>query len=59
MRDFQEAGACLIMATRLGLVKKTALTEHGRPKRGGIIAVNLSELLANFADNALSKRFVR
>ena len=31
------------MATRNGLVKKTALNAYGRPKRGGIIAINLRE----------------
>jgi DNA gyrase subunit A len=33
----------LMMATRSGLVKKTNLSEYGRPRRGGIIAVNLRE----------------
>ncbi|HEX5131226.1 MAG TPA: DNA gyrase subunit A [Candidatus Krumholzibacteria bacterium] len=33
----------LLMATRSGLVKKTNLSEYGRPRRGGIIAVNLRE----------------
>ncbi|MFH5804116.1 DNA gyrase subunit A [Alienimonas sp. DA493] len=33
----------LIMATRNGTVKKTALSAYGRPLRGGIIAINLEE----------------
>jgi DNA gyrase subunit A len=33
----------LIMATRRGLVKKTALTEYSRPKSGGIIGISLDE----------------
>ena len=33
----------LLMATRNGTVKKTALSAYGRPLRGGIIAVNLDE----------------
>jgi DNA gyrase subunit A len=33
----------LIMATRRGLVKKTALSEYSRPKSGGIIGINLDE----------------
>ena len=33
----------LIMATRKGTVKKTALSAYGRPLRGGIIAINLDE----------------
>jgi DNA gyrase subunit A len=43
IRNFDEPGACLLMATRSGLVKKTALEAYSRPKRGGIIAVNLRE----------------
>ncbi len=33
----------LLMATRRGLVKKTALEEYSRPKNGGIIGINLEE----------------
>src|SRR5262245_14050300 len=33
----------LLMATRRGLVKKTALEEYSRPKSGGIIGINLEE----------------
>jgi DNA gyrase subunit A len=33
----------LLMATRLGLVKKTALQEYSRPKSGGIIGISLEE----------------
>jgi DNA gyrase subunit A len=33
----------LLMATRRGLVKKTALHEYSRPKSGGIIGINLDE----------------
>jgi DNA gyrase subunit A len=43
IRNFDEPGAYLIMATRSGLVKKTALEAYSRPKRGGIIAINLRE----------------
>jgi DNA gyrase subunit A len=43
VRNFAEPGAYLIMATRSGLVKKTDLKEYSRPKRGGIIAINLRE----------------
>jgi DNA gyrase subunit A len=41
--NFDEPGSYLIMATRGGLVKKTALEAYSRPKRGGIIAINLRE----------------
>ena len=33
----------LIMATKNGTVKKTVLTEYGRPKQGGLIAIRLKE----------------
>jgi DNA gyrase subunit A len=33
----------LLMATRRGLVKKTALEEYSRPKSGGIIGISLDE----------------
>jgi DNA gyrase subunit A len=33
----------LLMATRRGLVKKTALREYSRPKQGGIIGISLDE----------------
>jgi len=33
----------LIMATKKGVVKKTALSAYGRPMKGGIIAINLRE----------------
>jgi DNA gyrase subunit A len=38
-----DAGGHLIMATRRGLVKKTALAEYSRPKSGGIIGISLDE----------------
>jgi DNA gyrase subunit A len=34
---------CLLMATRRGQVKKTALEEYSRPKSGGIIGISLDE----------------
>jgi DNA gyrase subunit A len=43
IRDFGAAGQFLIMGTRKGLVKKTPLEQYSRPKRGGIIAINLKE----------------
>ncbi|HUG17846.1 MAG TPA: DNA gyrase subunit A, partial [Planctomycetaceae bacterium] len=33
----------LMMATRKGVVKKTALSAYGRPQKGGIIAINLDD----------------
>lgn len=43
IRDFSLPDHYLAMVTRKGLVKKTALDAYSRPKRGGIIAINLRE----------------
>ena len=43
IRDFKEPGRFLMMATRRGLVKKTALADYGRPLKGGMIAIKLKE----------------
>jgi DNA gyrase subunit A len=43
IRDFSLPDHYLAMATRNGLVKKTALDAYSRPKRIGIIAINLRE----------------
>jgi DNA gyrase subunit A len=43
VRDFDLPGHFLMMATRKGLVKKTALEAYSRPKRGGIIAIKLRD----------------
>jgi DNA gyrase subunit A len=42
VRDF-EGDYHLLMATRRGLVKKTALSDYSRPKHGGIIGISLDE----------------
>ena len=43
IRDFSAEDHYLIMATKNGLVKKTALCQYGRPRKGGIIALKLRE----------------
>src|SRR5262245_15588055 len=43
IRDFSLPDHYLAMVTRNGLVKKTALDAYSRPKRVGIIAINLRE----------------
>ena len=43
IRDFDQPGHFVMMATRDGLVKKTPLESYSRPKRGGIIAIKLRE----------------
>jgi DNA gyrase subunit A len=42
VRQF-EGDACLLMATKNGLVKKTELEAYSRPKQGGIIGIALEE----------------
>lgn len=42
VREFAE-DACLLMGTRGGTVKKTALSAYSRPMKGGIIAVKLDD----------------
>jgi len=42
VRSFQEAaGDFVVLATRRGVIKKTALNAFSNPRRGGIIAINL------------------
>jgi DNA gyrase subunit A len=43
VRNFDQPGHFVVMATRGGLVKKTTLESYSRPKRGGIIAIKLRE----------------
>lgn len=43
VRDFQEPDCFLMMATRRGVVKKTALAAFSRPQKNGIIAIHLRE----------------
>ncbi len=42
VREFKE-GQYLIMTTKNGLVKKTALTEYSHPRKGGIIGIGLEK----------------
>ncbi|MFA5108624.1 MAG: DNA gyrase subunit A [Candidatus Micrarchaeia archaeon] len=42
VREFKEDQS-LVMATRKGVVKRTSLSEYGRPRRGGIRAITLRE----------------
>ncbi|WP_407652691.1 DNA gyrase subunit A [Aporhodopirellula aestuarii] len=43
IRDFNQPGHYVAMATRSGLIKKTPLEQYSRPKRGGIIAIKLRD----------------
>ncbi len=43
VRDFDQPGHFLMMATAGGLIKKTDLKAYSRPRSGGIIAIKLRE----------------
>jgi DNA gyrase subunit A len=43
IRDFSAKNHFLVMATKKGLIKKTPLSQYGRPRKGGIIAIKLRE----------------
>jgi len=43
VRDFEEDSGYLVMATKKGFVKKTALSEYANIHRGGLIALTLSD----------------
>lgn len=43
VRDYDLPDHSLIMTTRNGLVKRTPLAQYSRPKKTGIIAINLKE----------------
>jgi len=44
VRSFEDVGGdCVLLVTRDGVVKKTRLDAFANPRRGGIIAINLSD----------------
>jgi DNA gyrase subunit A len=43
IRDFSQTDEYLVFATRRGQVKKTPLEQYSRPKKTGIIAINLRD----------------
>lgn len=43
VKDFASDGKYLVMITKKGIIKKTALEAYSRPNRGGIIAINLRD----------------
>ncbi len=43
IKDFDAPDNYLVLATKNGLVKKTALSAYGRPLKGGLIAIKLRE----------------
>lgn len=43
VKDYDRDGKFLIMATKNGVIKKTALKAYSKPKKNGIIAINLRD----------------
>jgi DNA gyrase subunit A len=43
MRNFDEPGAAILLATKKGVVKKTDLSEFSNPRRKGVYALNIDE----------------
>lgn len=56
MRDYEQADY-LVLATKSGLVKKTALQEYNSPRTGGLIAINLREVDGEI-DSVVSAKLV-
>ncbi|MEN9343526.1 MAG: gyrase subunit [Chlamydiota bacterium] len=43
VKNFEDQNAYILLATRQGVVKKTALTEFSSPRRKGVYAINIDE----------------
>ena len=43
VESFDQAGSCLCLATKRGLFKKSELRHFAKPRRGGVIAVNMGD----------------
>ncbi|HWU11459.1 MAG TPA: DNA gyrase subunit A, partial [Streptomyces sp.] len=57
IRDY-EAAPYLILATKGGLVKKTALKDYDSPRSGGVIAINLRETQDGSDDELIGAELV-
>lgn len=54
MRNFDEPGAAILLATKKGIVKKTDLSEFSNPRRKGVYALNIDE-----GDELIAARMTR
>lgn len=43
VRNFDEEGASILLATKLGVVKKTELSAYSNPRKKGVYALNIDE----------------
>jgi DNA gyrase subunit A len=57
IRDY-EAAPYLVLATKSGLVKKTALKDYDSPRSGGVIAINLRETDSGAEDELIGAELV-
>ncbi len=57
IRDY-EAAPYLVLATKSGLVKKTALKDYDSPRSGGVIAINLREMADGRDDELIGAELV-
>ncbi|MEV6110451.1 DNA gyrase subunit A [Streptomyces sp. NPDC051940] len=57
IRDY-EAAPYLVLATKAGLVKKTALKDYDSPRQGGVIAINLREMPDGSPDELIGAELV-
>ncbi len=54
MRNFEEEGCCILLATLKGVVKKTELSSFINPRRKGVFALNIDE-----GDQLIAARITR
>ncbi len=54
VKDFAEEGACILLATLKGIVKKTELSAFSNPRRKGVFALNIDE-----GDELIAARITR
>jgi DNA gyrase subunit A len=54
VRNFDEEGCCILLATRRGVVKKTELSAFTHPRRKGVYALNIDE-----GDELIAARITR
>jgi DNA gyrase subunit A len=54
VKSFEEEGACILLATLKGVVKKTELSAFSNPRRKGVFALNIDE-----GDELIAARITR
>lgn len=54
VRNFEEEGCCILLATLKGVVKKTEISSYSNPRRKGVFAINIDE-----GDELIAARITR